>query len=402
MGITFTNDQSKGFEIFDAGKSLFLTGDSGTGKTALVKAMIEKAQSEGRGIAVTASTGLAASLLPGGRTIHSLLQTYPCMDLYNADFKEKAKNLEDIDLLIIDEISMIGKRFIPYLYNCLQAKEGKVQLVVVGDFFQLPPVKDDYAFKSPYWNYLDLEPCVLHEVVRQKDEKLICNLNRLKYGDAGCIPYFMSNSSPVPFQEQITICARAENARRINDMQLERLDGNAYTFTAQSEEGAFESEIPAEERLILKEGARVMATVNSKEYQNGSLGTVIDMNCDSVDVLFDSGREVRVFRRMFESGRVNKEGRKLSVCQFPLRLAYAITIHKSQGQTFSHVNIDGSSCWAPGQLYVAISRAVAAEHIHFSSPISAKNIKTDYSVLQFYRNLENSSFLTGSNTAAGY
>lgn len=402
MSITFTNDQLKALDIFNAGESLLLTGDSGTGKTALVKAMIEIAQSEGKEIAVTASTGLAASLLPGGRTIHSLLQTYPGMDLFNVDIREKARSLDDIDLLIIDEISMIGKHFIPYLYNCLQAAAGRIQLVVVGDFFQLPPVKDDYAFKSPYWDLLHLEPCILHEVVRQKNKELVYNLNLLKYGDAGCIPYFMSESSLTPFEDQISICAKTESAKRINEIKLERLAGKAYTFTALCEGDAFDHAIPAEEHLALKEGARVMATVNASEFINGSLGTVIGMNCDSIDVLFDSGKEVRVFRNMFESDRVDKAGRRLSVRQFPLRLAYAITIHKSQGQTFAYVNIDGSACWAPGQLYVAVSRAVAADHIFFSSSISERNIKTDFSVLQFYRNLENRAFLDDANMAAGY
>ena len=365
-----------------------MSGGAGVGKSFLVKEMIAKAQDEGRNVAVTASTGLAASLLPGGRTIHSFLKAFPFVDLNTVDFKEKSQNLEGIDLLIIDEISMLGKRFIPFLYNCLEAAERKIQLILVGDFFQLPPVKDDYAFKSSYWNWLKLEPCILHEVVRQKNEEMIYNLNKLKYGDAGCIPYFMSHSSRSFFEDQITICTKRESVRRLNQLKLDQIAGRAYTYTAYGDEKAFDSYAPIEKDLILKEGARVMATVNGEGFSNGSLGTVTELQCDSINVLFDNGFEINIFRRSFESGKLDKDGNKTFIQQFPLRLAYAITIHKAQGQTFKYVNIDASSCFAPGQLYVAVSRAKSIEHIHFINPINSESIKTDPSVVQFYKKMD--------------
>ncbi len=387
MCFPFTQDQANAFAMFNTGSNIFLTGDSGTGKSSLVKEMILKAHDEGRSVAVTASTGLAASLLPGGRTIHSLLKAYPFTDLNTVDFKEKSKNLDGIDLLIIDEISMLGKHFIPFLFTCLETSERKIQLIVVGDFFQLPPVKDDYAFKSSYWNWLKLEPCILHEVVRQKNEEMVYNLNKLKYGDASCIPYFMSHSSTSFFKDQITICSRRESVKSLNQMKLEQIAGRAYTYTAYGSGKTIDGFAPIEKDLVLKEGARVMATVNGEGFCNGSLGIVTNLQCDSIDVLFDSGREISIFRRSFESGKLDKDGNKTFIQQFPLRLAYAMTIHKAQGQTFKYVNIDASSCFASGQLYVAASRAESIEHIHFINPINSKCIKTDPSVIQFYKKL---------------
>ena len=402
MSISFTNDQAKAFSLFQTGANLFLTGNPGSGKSALAKEMIASAGAVGAIAVITASTGLAASLIPGGRTIHSLLQMYPGMDYYNVDLKDKAKILENADILVIDEISMLGKRFMPYLYNCLEAAGHKIQLIMIGDFFQLPPVKDDYAFKSAYWNLLRLNPCVLHEVVRQKDEELVRNLNRMRYGDAGCIPYFMTHSSPTAFEDQITICAKNDSVNRINQLRLDQLKGAAYTFAAQCSESSFDGEIPAEKDLILKEGARVMATVNDKDFCNGSLGTVTNLQCDSIDVLFDNGKEITLFRRSFETGKLDQNGRKKAIWQFPLRLAYAITIHKSQGQTFKYVNIDGSSCFAPGQLYVAVSRAESIDHIHFMSPIQKSSIIADCSVKHFYQTIENRTFIAGAKKAAGF
>jgi ATP-dependent exoDNAse (exonuclease V) alpha subunit len=402
MSISFTDDQNSALALFHNGACIFLSGSGGTGKTMIVKEMISRAGAEGRQVAVAASTGLAASLIPGGRTIHGLLQVYPKMDFNSVDFAEKIKYIENIDILFIDEVSMLGKRFIPYLYNCLEAADKKIQLIMIGDFFQLPPVNDDYAFKSPYWKLLRLEPCILHQVIRQKDEEMIRNLNRLKYGDPECIRYFMDHSSPSAFDDQITICAKNDSVKRINQMKLEQLKGTEYTYIAQSPEGPSDNDFPGENKLVIKEGARVMATVNDKDFINGSLGTITNLQCDSIDVLFDSGKEVRLYRHSFESNKVDRYGRRAVVFQFPIRLAYAITIHKSQGQSFDYVNIDGASCFAPGQLYVAVSRAKSIEHIHFTSPITKDSIISDASVKQFYRNIEMKAFIPGTKKAVGF
>ena len=388
MNTYFTQDQLNAFDVFCKGRNILLTGAGGTGKTLLVKEMIAQAQNNGRKVAVTASTGIAASLLPGGRTIHSFLHAYPGMKLSNIDYREKVSRLDNTDVLVIDEISMLGKKFIPYLYNCLSAAQKRIQLIVVGDFFQLPPVKDNYAFQSPCWEKLKLTPCVLNEVVRQRDVEMIRNLNMLKYGDTDCLPYFISHASNEPFANQITLCAKTESANQINRAMLDRIKGIEHTYAAEHDDESVRSDFPFEESLCLKIGARVMAIVNSGEYVNGSLGTVTDLCDDSIEVLFDTGVRTKIKRHTFDTGRYAANGNKITVRQFPLRLAHAITIHKAQGQTFEFVNIDGASCWERGQLYVAISRAKSVERIHFTSLVTKENVKTDASVLQFYKSLE--------------
>ena len=388
MSFVLTEDQSYALEMFRSGKSIFLTGGSGTGKSAVIKEMLAIAKAEGRRIGVTASTGIAASLLPGGRTIHSLLQSYPKMNYYGIDYHEKAARLESIDVLVIDEISMLGKRFIPYLFRCLSSVRNHIQLIVVGDFFQIPPVKDGYAFESPYWDKLNLTPCILNQVVRQNDEEMIRNLNLLKYGDVDCLPYFISHSSGEFFENQITICAKTEDAKRVNQEKLDRIEGLSSTYEAKYEDRFSDSDIPVERNLTLKVGSRVMTVVNSTEYVNGSLGTVTELSDDLIVVRLDNGVETKIKRHVFDTGRSNAAGEKITVRQFPLVLAYAITIHKSQGQTFEFVNIDAAACWEAGQLYVAISRAKSVDHIHFISPVTEKNIKVSDFVVQFYRELE--------------
>ena len=155
--MVLTNGQLSALQLFCSGENLLLLGDSGTGKSTLISAFVQQAEQSGKRVAKTASTGIAAQLI-GGRTIHSLLRAYPGVRNEKIDYKEKAKNLDDVDVLIIDEISMLGQFFVQYLHNCLNCASHHVQLVMSGDFFQLPPVKDEYAFLSPYWKLLNLIP----------------------------------------------------------------------------------------------------------------------------------------------------------------------------------------------------------------------------------------------------
>lgn len=303
------------------------------------------------------------------------------------DYEKKARNLDDVDVLIIDEISMLGRFFIQYLYNCLNHAEHHVQLILSGDFFQLPPVKDEYAFLSSYWNLLNLVPCVLTEVIRQNDKEFIRNINLLKYGNDQCIEYLLSHSSPTALAGQISICATKKDADLINHAELQKLAGEPYIYLAEYEGVISESDLQVEERMILKPGMRVMSVINGTSYRNGSLGTVVSLDQFYVEVLFDNNWKVCFGRRNFTVDRMDIPGKTTELWQIPIRAAYAITIHKSQGQTFQYVNIDGTRCWAPGQLYVAVSRARSVEGIHFLTPIRQCNIKTDPAVIRFYEQL---------------
>ena len=381
-----TSGQSHALQLFCSGENLLLLGDPGTGKSTLISVIVQQAEKNGKRVAKTASTGIAAQLI-GGRTVHSLLQAYPGVKDEKIDYEKKARNLDDVDVLIIDEISMLGRFFIQYLYNCLNHAEHHVQLILSGDFFQLPPVKDEYAFLSPYWNLLNLVPCVLTEVIRQNDKEFIRNINLLKYGNDQCIEYLLSNSSPTALAGQISICATKKDADLINHVELQKLAGEPYIYLAEYEGVISESDLQVEERMILKPGMRVMSVINGTSYRNGSLGTVVSLDQFYVEVLFDNNWKVCFGRRNFTVDRMDIPGKTTELWQIPIRPAYAITIHKSQGQTFQYVNIDGTRCWAPGQLYVAVSRARSIEGIHFLTPIRQCNIKTDPAVIRFYEQL---------------
>lgn len=381
-----TKGQQNVLNTFKSGKNILLLGDSGTGKSTLISAVVNEAQSKGLRVAKTASTGIAAQLI-GGRTIHSFLKAYPNMDLSKIDYRQKISELENVDVLIIDEISMLGRSFIEYMYHCLECLSHSVQLILAGDFFQLPPVKDYYAFTSPYWNSLNLTPCILTDVIRQGDKEFIKNLNLLKHGDSSCLKYFLSNSSPTPINGQISICATREAADRINKTEINKLNGKQQIYQANYDGKISSSEISIEECLLIKPGMRVMSILNGIGYSNGSLGTVVDCDHNTVLVRFDNNTTVRLSKACFTVDRSDLVGTTTEIWQIPLRPAYAITIHKSQGQTFDNVNIDGTRCWPPGQLYVAISRARRIEGIHFLTSINENNIKTDPLVINFYKTL---------------
>ena len=373
--MVLTNSQKKAINTFNSGNNILLLGDPGTGKSTLISEMVKKAEEKDLVVARTASTGIAAQLI-GGHTIHSLLKAYPRMDTANIDYDAKTVKLKDVDVLIIDEISMIGSAFVEYLYECLRYVERPIQLIMVGDFFQLRPVKDRYAFESLYWDRLNLTPCMLTEVIRQKDKEFIENINLLKYGDARCLDYLLTHSSKEELEGEISICAKREDAESINGRMLEKLSGKPGIFAANYEGKVSFSDLQIEEYLLVKKDMRVMSIINGDGFSNGSMGKVIDFDEESVEVMFDSGVNVRFERTRFQVERKDIIGVTTELFQIPLRPAYAITIHKSQGQTFKNVNIDGTKCWAEGQLYVAVSRACSIEGIHFLTPISKTNIKT--------------------------
>ena len=382
-----TAGQQKALRALMSGENTLLLGSAGTGKTTVLEEFIKFAEKQGKKIAVTASTGIAAQLIEGW-TIHRFLHYTPGTDIHNANYTQKAENLWYADVLIIDEISMIGRRLMEYIGRCIAQVTRPVQLVLVGDFYQLPPVQDRYAFTSPWWFGLNLTPCVLTEVVRQSDAEFIHNLDLLKYGDSSCLDFFRTHASSIPIKDQITVCATRHSAQEINEIEINRLSGPSQVFPAEYEGEVCISDLIIEDILLVKKGMRIMSVVNGNGFSNGSLGTVTGFGEAAIEVLFDNGYKHTFKREHFSAAYKGLSYSDADVKQFPLIPAYAITIHKSQGQTFGSINIDGGGCWAPGQLYVAISRARSIEGIHFLSPIRKWNVKTDPSVRSFYDNLK--------------
>lgn len=224
---TYTPSQIKAEKLLDTGHNLLITGKPGTGKTSLIKDYVERKANSKR-ILLTASTGLAASNLNNGKTLHSTLNWRPSKTDY--DYGTCVEKIKNCDVLVVDEVSMLSHCIIKHLYLCLQKLSSKPQLVMIGDFFQLPPVttssRKKYPFESPYWEQLNLFPCLLTDVVRQKDNEFLAMLELARYGDPSCILYFNEHTQKKKIENAITLCSRNDIAHKINLNFLSKLPGN--------------------------------------------------------------------------------------------------------------------------------------------------------------------------------
>ena len=384
----YTPSQQRAKGTFASGRNILLTGNPGAGKTAVLEDICEESRANGKRVLTTGSTGMAAANLEGGRTIHSALGWFPRGTNFNIEVCARA--MAECDLLILDEISMLGKDILDHFMKCYKSLPDKPQLIFSGDFFQLPPVRDDYPFEHAQWNDLALTPCFLKEVVRQQDPVFKAMLERAMLGDPSCIDYFNTATSPKKIDGAICLCTLNKYADEINKMQFDALPGTAKVY------GALGDTAQANFRnariqcyLSLKKGMRVMALRNTADYQNGSLGTVLDMDDDTIVVRFDAGKTVAIGRVDYYLESTRNRTDTVCIEQFPIIGGYAITIHKSQGQTFDAVNIKAPNCWEPGQLYVALSRCRTIKGMHLMDPITAESLKTDARVIQYYMNLQN-------------
>lgn len=428
-----------------SGSNVFLTGDAGTGKTTVIQTFIDEAEKAGKSVLVSATTGIAADNIGyGATTVHRALNISIKFEDYKKKVKSRAELLKEADILIIDEISMcrfdlfnmIAKTIITEneerAVDRLLSGEDKedVQLIVIGDFYQLPPVitTDDrkilcrmygsdygkggkyehgYAFMSEYWKEMGFEYIKLDEVCRQNDEGFKYVLNDIKYGTniRKSIAYLENNEADKVIPEAPFLVGTNAEADRINNTFLGKLDKKTEKVFHAAVDGELTSaDIKniafAREDLILNIGAKVMITVNdlSGNYVNGTIG-IIQKIVDNGEfeesylvIKTDKGKTVNLYRyskdiekQVIEESEQKKDGQKIvkekivrkkvgSFSQFPVKLAWAISIHKSQGQTFEKINID-PCCWDPGQFYVAVSRAKSANGIHFIRPIKQSYIK---------------------------
>ena len=375
-----TKDQRKALLLLLTGRNVFISGGGGVGKTTLILRGVDECRKKGKKVLLLAPTGIAASLI-GGRTIHSALHLP--FDLDKADYASVVEIMKEFDIIIIDEISMVSARMFAFLATCLARTPKKIQLVVLGDFYQLPPVKAGYAFMTNEWQKMHFATCILEEVVRQADSSLIHNLNLARIGDGSCIDYFNQNSSKLPIEGAIYLCARRKEAKAINDRYMDKLPGSSKTYIGRCNKLVNESELRVDMKLELKVGMRVMSVINDPyhRYQNGSCGVIRELAEEYVVVHFDNGVSEKLCFHKFEV--CAKNGEDAVFWQLPLLPAYAITIHKSQGQTFEVVNIVGD-CWEKGQLYVALSRAKSIDGVYLQKPIEQKHLQVSKKVNKFY------------------
>lgn len=417
-------------------KHLFLTGKAGTGKTTFLKHI---RQNSPKKLAVVAPTGVAA-INAGGVTIHSFFQLpfgsflpdQQLPDGIQGNFfnkhsllrhlklnSAKRELMQELELLIIDEVSMVRADLLDAMDTVLryirkdQRPFGGIQMLYIGDLFQLPPVVKEEE-KRVLHNYysssfffhakvLQQAPTLyleLKKIYRQRDAGFIKLLNNLRNNevteeDISLLKrYYNPNFIPKSKGEYITLTSHNAKADFINEQELNKLPGKIYHFKAKIEGEFNENALPAENTLLLKEGAQVMFIRNDKDkrYYNGKTATITRIKDDEIYVSFpgESGelkveketwRNVRyVFNQ--ESDQV-EEDVKGTFLQYPLRLAWAITIHKSQGLTFSKAIVDAGDSFAAGQVYVALSRLTSLDGLVLKSPIYEGSISTDQEAKSF-------------------
>ena len=382
-------DQELALAILLSGRSALLTGAAGTGKTYLLNTFIAQARKRGKKVSVTATTGLAATHL-GGNTIHSWSGIGVSDHLPNNFFERLSKTRRDVisktDVLIIDEISMLHDFRLDMIDKVLRTVRendqpfGGIQLVMSGDFFQLPPVNrpneqgGGFVVYSDAWQ--ELQPAVLYleRQYRQNDEQLLEILTALRTGDVRRrhVEALLVRTEIEPPDEDITELHTVNvDVDDINIQKLAELPGEERSYQ-QTMTGSkiyvenLQRSVLAPENLAIKLGALVMAVKNSpqKLYANGSIGTVVDFEplTEYPVVEFRDGRRVTMVPDVWELR--DGERKRASISQVPLRLAWAITVHKSQGMTLDAAKIDLRKAFVEGMGYVALSRVRDLDNLY--------------------------------------
>ncbi len=408
-------------------RPLFITGKAGTGKTTFLKKLREQSP---KTMAVVAPTGVAA-INAGGMTIHSLFQLpvrtlIPTPQSYRQIFAEqrmtqrKRNMLYHLEMLVIDEISMVRADVLDAVDAVLRRYKyhqnlpfGGVQVVMIGDLFQLSPVTrgdDEEAlskyYEGPYFFHArvmkQLQPVYieLDHVFRQQNEQFVRLLNEVRENRLTTEGRAMLNSRYLPdfkntdYDFHITLTTHNHTADTINERELARLRGTAYTFNAEISKEFPENNYPTDETLTLKTGARVMFVRNDdkspRRFYNGKIGLVADISDETITVSCEDG-EIEVERMEWKNIRYREDEQTGDITeevlgtftQYPLRLAWAVTIHKSQGLTFDRVIIDAAHAFASGQVYVALSRCRTLDGIVLSTPLQHVMLSNDPSVIHY-------------------
>jgi ATP-dependent exoDNAse (exonuclease V) alpha subunit len=384
--------QGVALEVMLSGESVLLTGPAGAGKTYVLNQFIKFAKSEGKRVSVTATTGLAATHL-GGTTIHSWsgIGIDDCLKNNFVEFMTKGRReiIEKTDVLIIDEISMLHDYrldMIDEICRVVRKKDepfGDIQVIMSGDFFQLPPINrgdaraGGFVVNSNVWKELDPVICYLEEQYRQDDEKLLDILNSLRAGELRRhhAESLLQRVDVVPDNNQLLTEIYTVNidVDRLNDDKLDQLEGDELFYTQTTTGGknyieSLQRSVLAPSTLRLKKNAFVMAVKNSsdRKYANGSLGVVIEFEpvTEYPIVEFQNGKVVTMMPDTWELR--DGEKKRASITQIPLRLAWAITVHKSQGMTLDAARIDLRKAFVEGMGYVALSRVKNLHNLYLS------------------------------------
>jgi ATP-dependent DNA helicase PIF1 len=448
--VTLSTEQQALFDYIEGSENnIFVTGRAGTGKSTLLTYLIENTKKK---VAVCAPTGVAA-LNVGGVTIHSLFG-FPFGILGTEDIgrhlnRRTREVLAAIDMLVIDEVSMVNADLMDTMSRAMGIARGRrklpfggAQVIMFGDPYQLAPVpgnneeraymaenyQSNWFFDAHVWREDSLERYELSEIFRQHDEHFKEILNAIR--DGSCTQEMLDyinqcgNRFP-PHDDVIRLATINESVNSVNRHRMSRLETKPKTFTAvfsAADEKAFGRTLPAEPVLELKVGAQVMFIKNDdsstvknpngtgllKRWVNGTIGTVVDLPSSGGVVVEVDGETFDVGRSTWEKvryeideqfdealGRVKEVLVAVPLAEFqqiPLRLAWAVTVHKSQGQTYDEVVIDmGRGAFSPGQTYVALSRVRSLEGLYLTRAIRMSDIMVDADVLRFMGGSSNST-----------
>jgi len=431
-------------------RNVFLTGKAGTGKTTFLKYIIENTHKK---TIVAAPTGIAA-INAGGVTLHSLLQlpfgafipqriTPPQVNgqfttlfnlFSNLRFnKSKRQLIQEMELLIIDEVSMLRADLldcIDHMLRYLRKKKdqpfGGAQLLFIGDLLQLPPVvKEDewnilkeyyqssYFFEAQALTSQSLIHIELEKIYRQSDDQFISILNRFRENqqteeDINFLNnYYRNEIDTQELEGYIHLTTHNRKADKINSERLQDLTNKSFSFNAEITGDFPENAYPIPEKLALKKGAQVMFIKNDPtgegQFFNGKIGKVSDLSNDGIKVQFESGEEVNVPLYTWENKRftLNKNTQEIderilgSFVHYPLKMAWSVTVHKSQGLTFEKAILDLSGAFTQGQVYVALSRLTSLKGLVLSSKIPLDSFGISSSMQEFSANKPSLEELSG-------
>jgi len=411
--ITLNYEQESALNHFKAGKNIFLTGPAGTGKSVTLRKIREHCINNNIQFGITATTGTAAFLI-NGKTIHSYLgiglATESAEEIYKYvryKLSHITKKLREIKVLIIDEISMLDANLLDkisdYLkFTCKNDKPmGGIQVVLTGDFCQLAPVSGEYAFKSATWTELNLKTIYLTKLIRQDgDLQFQKILSDARYGYCSIKNYkLLSSLSTTEFGEikPTILYPRNFDVDKINKLESEKLiesgaknesykvEYKNHKYKDKTQNWAKSLDIP--ESISFCVGDQVVVTANIDQDNgivNGTRGVVIDVKPSSVIIRKVNGVKVEI--KYHDS--INAEDSNLRLGFMPLKLAYALSIHKSQGMTLDAVEVDiGPKIFAAGQTYTALSRAQNLKSVKVKA-IAEKSFIVDPEVLKFYKKIE--------------
>lgn len=413
--------------VLNTSQSVFLTGKAGTGKTTFLHHIRQHAN---KNVIVAAPTGVA-SINAGGVTLHSLLQLpfepfipnlegKKKLDFHFKLRKSKIEMLRELDLLIIDEVSMLRADMLDAIDHLLKRYRnnqqifGGVQILFIGDMYQLPPVVQQHEwdqlkeyYPSPFFfhaqalqNNMPLY-IELKTIYRQSDQVFIDILNRIRNSCTTSTDLQILNQRYDPSfkltkeNRYIVLCTHNYKADKINNDELARLPTKGISFAGKISGDFAENSLPTDFNLLLKVGAQVMFVKNDagekRRYYNGKLAVISFLSEKKIIVQFENGHEMELEEETWRNVRysLNEDSGDIqeeelgAFTQYPIRLAWAITIHKSQGLTFDRVVIDAGQAFAAGQVYVALSRCTSLDGIVLFSRITPDSIRTDEAAIAF-------------------